>query len=140
MSNPLISSKSINLAFKDSDLVANLIKLTLPSFSEMKNQINQILNFSRAGIESDGHIILAKVDDDIVGWSLLQENMPEIGMFRGTVFMVFVKPQYRRMKIGTALINKAKELVPSMYVYPHDYVSSEFFIKNYDTKILKAYI
>lgn len=108
-------------ARKDKKLMRVLFALTLRGYSEMRMTMHTIWGAHA----KDCKIVLAKLNDKIIGWSLAYPYS------EGMSAHFYVARSFRRKGIGTVLYNKTKEICgENMYCSSWDKVSAGFFIKN----------
>ena len=93
------------------------------------------------GLNKCTKIILAKEGHRVIGWALYT---PEAKSYKQLCndcrrnkryyFQVYVAKGFRRQGVGTAILEaarkRAKRLNHQLVVFPHDYVSDEFFDKD----------
>lgn len=101
--------------------------LTLPGDSSMRI----LLDTGKKWRGKQKHLVavLGRIGPDIVAWSALER------VAKAVYISLFVDPEYRRRKIGSALLahslQQAGEIWPRLKptVWPHDDVSDAFFQK-----------
>jgi hypothetical protein len=122
-----IYTKTTNLfeVKKDSRLLHNLYSLTLRGLSEMRYNLNSVLAPTLA---KQYIIILARIDNKVVGWSLLA---PYLGLEQFYCAHFYVAIKYRRVGVGMALLKKAKiildDINKKIITFPWDERSTNFF-------------
>lgn len=128
-----ISVKEIPDVFNDITLLSRLKKLTFKNDSQLREEILYTKEKLNNGLKVEGKVIIASIKNIIIGWGLLIENGDRSYSFRNNFFMLYVRKIFRRKGIGTALLNKAKEVANSSFIiFPHDKKSNSFFYKNFD--------
>lgn len=89
-------------------------------------------------------ILLAYLEEELVAWALVSKENTDFCFMRanygfsaanGTLFQVFVNPDYRRQGIATKLHERALQLAKDddLYVCPWDFTSTEFYNKRLTT-------
>jgi len=128
---------------------AIIVKLKSKSVLKLTNKEYQILYQLNLGDEGsmqsilealrnkkptvkDGHVIMAIIEDKIVGWCLFWKSKWKRKYY--TAYF-FVSESYRRKGIGTKLSKHLKTLqkkkcLPPISLYPFDKIGDSFFKKN----------
>lgn len=101
---------------KDKKLIRTLFSLTLRGYSHMR----LIMHTTNNLFAKDCVVVLAKQDNKIIGWSLIQDNYAHF----------YVARAFRRRGVGTMLYNKAKKVCEQLHCSAWDNASSQFFNKN----------
>lgn len=137
---------TIKAISKDQKMLKRLRKLTLYPGSGMNQELDDLMAICMS------RKVLAKVicayKNNIVGWAIVSVEPSSFPFILGpymkreakkyALIELFVQPKYRRQGIGTALINRAKQLKSivknkSFAIAPPTKGAAKFF-KNMDTK------
>lgn len=105
--------------YSNNHLLAKLRDMTLTGTSWMRDQLD---------IEKEGTVIIAATSATFVGWSFLVERSDD-----RLQVAVFVREEFRRLGIGTRLVNRAKLISNrrgrELVCCPWDPTSVSFFKK-----------
>lgn len=129
-----------NQIIKDTDIMSNLRRLTLCSYSGMNQELDMIHDATDTR-EVAAKALIVYHDQNMVAWALLSREKSNFQFSSGikfdpekdgVLFEVFVHPEYRRMGIATKLMALAKEESGplSFCVAPHDGPSYSFYNAN----------
>lgn len=135
-----IKTEDFNTVAQKPDLLKKLRALTLYPKSGLNFELTHLLESARVR-NVNAKVLLAYHKKNIVGWALLSREKTDFSFpnydgyepYRGTLFEVFVHPDYRRKGIGSSLVKAARKKAGSMRlcVAPWDYQSERFYM-NFD--------
>lgn len=129
--NIKIEEITLHKARKDQKLMRILYGLTLKGTSNMRYELKNTRNeyFAKQYI-----ILLAKINDKIVGWALMYPSFIYAKREPSKIFYynVYVSKSWRRVGVGKKLFIKAqsinkKKTLRRLRVSPHDDISASFF-------------
>ncbi len=130
-----------NVGLQSKRFVKRLRHLTLGPGSGMNDALDALLEIIKDGGTVDAYFILAyhPDHDELIAWAVLSEESFGTtyniqGRFvsftkgDGSIFEVYVAPQYRRHGIGSHLLKIAKKIAfNEIFVVPWDEVSCAFY-------------
>ncbi len=142
-----IHVEDFNLVAQKPDLLQKLRKLTLHPYSGMNHELNSLLRTVQHR-KVDCKILMGFRSRKLVGWAILTREDSDFCFrnspngFRstdGSMFQVYVHPDYRRQGIATELIKVARRKANGrLCICPHDSRSQQFYanFQNYKAKEL----
>lgn len=136
-----IKTEDFDAVAKKPELLKKLRELTLHPGSGLNYELNHLTK-NAATRSVSAKVLLAYHKRELVGWALLSRENSDFYFqhaydgyqpSKGTLFEVYVNPEYRRQGIGGALMKAARKKAGSMRlcVCPWDY-QSEAFYQNFD--------
>lgn len=136
-----VRTLDFNKVARDTTLLTILRSLTLHSYSGMNHELNNLITRVISSEIVDVQILVAIHQETIVGWALLSREASNFHFTNvgdgyrpamGTLFEVYVEPQYRRKGIGSRLMKAALRKVGygTICYCPWDHTSREFY-KNF---------
>ena len=141
MKNIVISKLEIEDVKEAAKLVASLADYTLDKRPDIfiPNYENWESNLRERIESSDYHMIVAKEDNNIVGTCVAEIKHigdDEVTKIRDILFIeyIIVKDEYKRLGIGTAMLNHMKEFVKT-----NNISSLELTVWGYNTGAIKFY-
>lgn len=130
------------------DLLSNLRKLTLHPNSGMNRELDSLYKIWKER-KVEAKVILAYIDDNLVGWGLLSKESSTFKFKNhflgykpeyGTLFEIFVHPNYRRMGVGKKIVQTARKKTnnTTLCFCPWDVNSRKFYeqFNKYNHKIM----
>lgn len=142
-----IRVEDFNSVAEKPELVAKLRKLTLHSYSGMNHELNWMLREAK-NRKINCKILTGFRSRKLVSWALLSKEDTNFSFrnspdgFRstdGSMFQVYVHPDYRRQGIASELLKVARRKANGrLCVCPHDFKSEKFYanFQNYNAKEL----
>lgn len=134
-----ILTQSFNEVFLNKKLMLLLRGLTLTEDSGLNHELSSLEKIS-LNREAKAKIFIARTGSQIIGWAILSREYSRFPFPNGTnffkpeygsLFELFVSPQYRRQGVGTALFKEARKNAGpyQIGVCPWDKKSQLFFKK-----------
>jgi len=144
--NVIINVLDFNSIAKQPDLIKKLRKLTLNRYSGMNYELTSLNKMAKKR-KVNCRIIVASINDEMVGWALLSREPSDFifptGQYYepicGFLFQIFTNLNHRKKGIATEIIKIARRLSGpyKLCVCPWNYSSDKFYEKfKYKFKIL----
>jgi ribosomal protein S18 acetylase RimI-like enzyme len=142
-----IRVEDFNSAAQKPELLAKLRKLTLHPYSGMNYELNWMLK-ETLHRKVNCQVLTAFRNRQLVSWALLSKEDTDFSFmnspngFRstdGSMFQVYVHPDYRRQGIASELLKVARRKANGrLCICPHDFGSRKFYanFQNYKAKEL----
>lgn len=136
-----IKTEDFDIVATKPELLKKLRELTLHSYSGMNYELNHLTDSAKTR-SVNAKILLAYYKRELVGWALMSREKSDFYFqhayngfdpSEGTLFEVFVNPDYRRQGIGGALMKAARKKAGStrLCVCLWNYQSERFY-QNFD--------
>jgi GNAT superfamily N-acetyltransferase len=142
----VVHVESFNTVVTKPEMMQRLRKLTIAPYSGLNHELTTLTKISKTR-KVNCDILTAEKNGTIIGWAILS-NEDSSYWFKstdgykshfGTLFEVYVLPEYRRQGIASELIKVARRKSKNrLCIAPHDPVSEGFFSKfdNYKPRII----
>lgn len=143
-----IRARDLNLVFQEPELMKQLRKLTIHSYSGMNRELNYLTKLASTR-KIDAKALLAYRSGQLVAWALFSKEKSAMTFSNtwdhfhptdGVLFEVFVDPQFRRQGIATELLKVARRKAGAtrLCIAPWDKQSRGFYSQfpNYKMKVL----
>jgi GNAT superfamily N-acetyltransferase len=132
-----IRAIKFNDVVKRPSLLKRLRELTLEPYSGMNYELTRMTRDAKTRTVN-AKVLLAYSGAKLVAWALLSNEETDFDFFNtwngfspsnGTLFEVYVHPDYRRQGIGSELMKSAKRRVKSkpLNICRHDFRSRQFY-------------
>lgn len=136
-----IRTEDFNTVIAKPELLKKLRNLTLHPGSGLNYEINNLIKSSKTR-SVNAKALLAYHKRELVGWALMSREKSDFYFqntydgyepSKGTLFEVYVHPDFRRRGIGASLMKAARKKAGAMRlcVCPWDYQSTRFY-QNFD--------